>query len=144
MKTLRTYGFTLIELMITIAVLAILTAIAIPAYNTYIDEAKYGALRSNIDSMRMFLEDYQLEEGTYVAAQWKADGSVATLDSTYGWRPDGDNGATDYTVTVNDAGDSFTVLARSINDNTVWVRCEDRMTNCCYPDTPDATSAACP
>lgn len=144
MKRFRSIGFTLVELMITIAIIAIVAAIAVPAYLGYIEEAKYGVMRTNIDNMRIFIEDRQLDEGNYVAAQWKADGTITTLDSTYGWSPDGDNSQTDYTITVNEAGDSYTVLAEDTTDATVWVRCEDRMTNCCYPDTPEATSAACP
>lgn len=37
----RFYGFSLIELMIVISIIAILTVIAIPSYNTYVKRARF-------------------------------------------------------------------------------------------------------
>lgn len=55
---LRSRGFTLIEIMITVAIVAILAAIAIPSYNEYVQRARITDAVSTLSDMRNKMEQY--------------------------------------------------------------------------------------
>jgi type IV pilus assembly protein PilE len=66
MKTKRTQtGVTLIELMVTIAVLAVVASIAIPAYTGYIKTAQKGECLHEVAAIQLALEEFFLENNEY-------------------------------------------------------------------------------
>jgi len=55
-------GFTLIELMIVMAIIAILVSIAVPIYNRSITRAKESVLRNNLFTMRTVIDEYTYDK----------------------------------------------------------------------------------
>jgi type IV pilus assembly protein PilE len=64
-RTSRPSGFTLIELMIAIAIIGILTAIALPAYRNYVIRGKLIAGTNALANMRTQMEQYYQDNRTY-------------------------------------------------------------------------------
>lgn len=54
----RAGGFTLIELLVVVAVIAILTAIAVPAYGSYVTRSRLTEAFSGLGSVQTAAEDY--------------------------------------------------------------------------------------
>jgi len=59
-------GFTLIELMIVVAIIGILASIAIPAYQTMTCRAKQGEAKSALKAIVVAEEAYRGEHDTYL------------------------------------------------------------------------------
>ena len=60
-------GFTLIEIMIVLAIIGILSAIAVPSFLSYRDKAYDTTARADLKNMMKFLNFYYLENDTYPA-----------------------------------------------------------------------------
>lgn len=61
-------GFTLIELMVTFVIIAILATIAIPAYSEYVRQGKVAEATSTLADLRIRTEQYFQDNRTYVNA----------------------------------------------------------------------------
>jgi type IV pilus assembly protein PilE len=61
-------GFTLIEVMITVAVIAILAAVALPSYLDYVTRSYLVEARTNLSDMRTRFEQYFLDNRAYPTA----------------------------------------------------------------------------
>lgn len=112
----RTKGFTLIELMIVVAIIGILSAIAIPAYTDYITRSKIPEATSNLADLRVKMEQYFMDNRTYVGGPCTTAGKYFTYScasgeptaSTYVVQAVGASSMAGFTYTVNQANKKIT------------------------------------
>jgi type IV pilus assembly protein PilE len=62
-------GFTLIEVMIVVAIVAILSAVALPAYGDYVRRGQLPEAFSGMADLRVKMEQYYQDNRNYGAAQ---------------------------------------------------------------------------
>ena len=77
-STRKQGGFTLIELMIVVAIIGILAGIAIPAYNDYLIRSRITHATSGLSAKRVQLEQFFQDNHTYFVA---AAGSAPEISS---------------------------------------------------------------
>lgn len=58
-------GFTLIELIVVLAIVALLVSVAIPRYFTHVDRAKEATLRQDLSTMRDAIDKFYGDKGRY-------------------------------------------------------------------------------
>lgn len=58
----RTAGFTLIELMIVMAVIAVLVSVAVPMYQKSVIRARETVLRQNLFTLRTVIDEYTYDK----------------------------------------------------------------------------------
>lgn len=106
-----TIGFSLVELLIAVAVIVVIAAIGIPLYRGYVDTAGESVLMSQMAAMAVFQEDTRLRTGAYGAGSFDRARGINTLTAAIGWQPSaGDD--TVYVVAA-DGGASWMVTARA-------------------------------
>ncbi|MEZ5698030.1 MAG: type IV pilin protein [Nitrosomonas sp.] len=98
-------GFTLIELMITVAILGIIAAVALPSYQNYVRDANRAAAKTIIYENAQFMEQFYTENNRY---DQNLAGNLVVLPVTQSPR----TGAAQYNITLQAvANATFTLQA---------------------------------
>ena len=102
-KVLSAGGFTLVELMIAVAIIAIISAIAIPSYQSYITDSYRNQAAADVKVCALAMERYFSEDFTYVVDDGDYS-SICNLTSP-------NSGTGRYSLTVSAAQTTFTIEA---------------------------------
>ena len=93
-------GFTLVELIIVVAIISILASIAIPAYNGYVETSKRSDAQASLMALAIAQEKYRATNPTYTTVIGDLNGVSSASESGY------------YTLAVTAAsGATFTATA---------------------------------
>lgn len=115
------FGLSLIELLVALAIIAALAAVALPLYRGYVETSREGALLAGINALALFQEDYRLREGSYLLSAADA----AAITAAIGWRPGAGDGAS-YSI-ADGGGGAYEVTARAPDGHSVCLKLPDRV-----------------
>jgi type IV pilus assembly protein PilE len=135
MKRTHSKGFTLIEMMITVVVVSILSAIAIPAYSHYVLRGKLSEAPNTLASQRILMEQYYQDNKNYGSSStcglsappgtnFQYSCVLGAGGTSYTWTATGLNQANGYSYSVDDQNFTKTLTvgtgARCSTSNSTW------------------------
>lgn len=118
----KNHGFTLIEVMIVVAIVGLLSAIALPSYTNYVRRARMQGAFTAMSEVRFRLEQFYQNNNNYgtsaascpnaiglpspeqftMSCAWRSDGPDASTNRSYLIMATGSGGMAGFTFTLNE------------------------------------------
>jgi type IV pilus assembly protein PilE len=128
-------GFTLIEVMITVAIVAILASVALPSYRDYVIRGQIPEATARLATLQVQMEQFFQDNRTYIGAPaCNADSATskvfdfsctASNATTFTLQAQGKAAMAGFTYTLNQAGGKATGAVPAgwaqPNPNNCWV-----------------------
>ena len=127
----KSQGFTLIELMIVVAIIGILAAIAMPSYSDYVTRSKIMSATTGLMDASVKAEQYFMDNRTYVgaplptaSADFAFSNAAVSTASTYDILATGQGSMTNFKYHITHAGKSTETVGANWtlagNAGTCW------------------------
>ena len=122
LKTGKNRGFTLMEVMVVVAIVGLLSAIALPSYTNYVRRARMQGAFTGMSEVRFRLEQFFQNNNNYgtsaascpntitlptpeqftISCRWRTDGPDASTNRSYLITATGTGSLSGYVFTLNE------------------------------------------
>ncbi len=124
-------GFTLIEVMVTVAIVAILAAVAMPAYTAYLQRSRVPPALDGLSSFATRMEQRYQDTGSYgtpacgatlpAAANFTLSCAISSAGQGFTATATGAGAMTGYTYTINHQGTRVTTAhPKGVPGTSCW------------------------
>ncbi len=136
-------GFTLIEVMIVVAIIGILSAVAYPSYTEYVRRGQISEAFTNLSSFRAKMEQYYQDNRNYGSS-----GTTCANDSSASaWNGFASTDYFSYTCTTSASGQAFSIVAKGTTggakDSWYAIDNEGHRTTTKYKGSDVSPAASC-